>query len=319
MFTVSRVGPFSDALHALSRATPCGSGPFRNGVDGGGGRALLVGGGYGAAPLYFLARAFGRSAGAGVEVALGARTSPDLLFVRPLCRPRRARPARQRKTAPRERTGQVTAIVAPLLGSGRFDRLCACGPEGMLAALEALCGACGCPRELSSRRTCAAGWASAAPASTRTGWCAWTGRCSRFPGTIALCHQVATTEPSLSSSALGDASRNQARRPGANDEDHRAANPAPLGVLKSSLLTCEHSTVAGFVEYTLSRNASAFRRRLLIMGSLSPLAELVVEVLSQQTILDVVVPQRQSPEQHGIVSAVVTCFAVEKRKGFDSS
>jgi len=35
--------------------------------------------------------------------------------------------------------GRVTETVAQLLDSGLFDRLYACGPEGMLAALEEQC------------------------------------------------------------------------------------------------------------------------------------------------------------------------------------
>jgi len=148
MFTVARVGPFSDALHALEAGDSLWvRGPFGTGWTAGPGRALLVGGGYGAAPLYFLARTL-RDAGAVVEAALGARTSSDLLFVDRfggLGLPVHA--ATEDGSAGSK--GQVTAITASLLGSGRFDRVYACGPEGMLAALEALCEAMHVPAELS--------------------------------------------------------------------------------------------------------------------------------------------------------------------------
>ena len=56
MFTVSRVGPFSEAVQALSAGDPLWfRGPFGTGWTVKRGKALLVGGGYGAAPLYFLA------------------------------------------------------------------------------------------------------------------------------------------------------------------------------------------------------------------------------------------------------------------------
>ena len=129
MFTVSRVGPFSDAVHALSKGDALWvRGPFGTGWSTGPGRALLVGGGYGAAPLYFLARML-REAGARVEAALGAKTSSDLLF--------------------RDRFGGLGVPVHAATedgsagthgrDSGLFDRLYACGPEGMLAALEEQC------------------------------------------------------------------------------------------------------------------------------------------------------------------------------------
>ena len=148
MFTVARIGPFSDALHGLKIGDSLWvRGPFGTGWTAGPGRALLVGGGYGAAPLYFLARVL-RDAGAVVEVALGAQTSRDLLFI-----DRFAGLGVPTTTATEDgsagSTGQVTAITASLLGSGRFDRVCACGPRGMLAALEALCGALHVPAELS--------------------------------------------------------------------------------------------------------------------------------------------------------------------------
>jgi dihydroorotate dehydrogenase electron transfer subunit len=148
MFTVSRVGPFSEALHSLGVGdTLWVRGPFGTGWSTGAGRVLLVGGGYGAAPLHFLAQTL-KAAGARVEVALGARSSAELLFVDRF---------RALGTAVHLATedgsvglrGRVTDVVRPLLETGGWDRLCACGPEAMLAALEELCRATRVPAELS--------------------------------------------------------------------------------------------------------------------------------------------------------------------------
>ncbi len=138
MFTVSRVGPFSEALHALEPGSRLWvRGPFGAGWTLGPGRALLAGGGYGAAPLYFLSREL-RAQGAEVETALGARTASDLLFVDRFqgCGIPVHAATEDGSVGTR---GRVTDVVSPLLGSGRFDRLCACGPEGMLDALADLC------------------------------------------------------------------------------------------------------------------------------------------------------------------------------------
>ena len=63
--------------------------------------------------------------------------------------------------------GRVTDVVGPLLDSGRFQRLCACGPEGMLDSLpRSAAPRQAFPRSCPTRRTCAAGSACAAPAST---------------------------------------------------------------------------------------------------------------------------------------------------------
>lgn len=156
MFTISRVGPFSEALHALSIGdTLLVRGPFGRGFPPAPGRALLVGGGYGAAPLHFLARSLlasgsgaGVGAGAAAETALGARTAAELLFVdrfEKLSVPVHI----ATEDGSRGTRGLVTDVVAPLLASGRFDRLCACGPEGMLDSLAALCLKAGVPGELS--------------------------------------------------------------------------------------------------------------------------------------------------------------------------
>jgi dihydroorotate dehydrogenase electron transfer subunit len=154
MITVSKVGPFSEALAALGPGDKVGvRGPFGAGWSVTPGRVLLVGGGYGAAPLHFLACSL-LSAGAHVETALGARASADLLFAdrfRSLGLPLHV--ATEDGSAGFR--GRVTDAVGPLLGNatgpllGGFDRLCACGPEPMLERLEELCRAARLPAELS--------------------------------------------------------------------------------------------------------------------------------------------------------------------------
>ena len=147
-FTVARVGPFSDLLQALragDRLWVCG--PFGRGYSAGAERTLLVGGGYGAAPLHFLGRAILAAAG-GIEAALGAKTSADLLFVERF-QALGAEVHLATEDGSAGTPGLVTDAVAPLLESGRFARLCACGPERMLERLAALCRASRVPAELS--------------------------------------------------------------------------------------------------------------------------------------------------------------------------
>jgi dihydroorotate dehydrogenase electron transfer subunit len=148
-FTIARVGPFSDALHALSVGEKLWvRGPFGNGFTTRPGRALLVGGGYGAAPLHFLARALLAAGAETIEAALGARTAAELLFVdRFAALGVAVRPVTEDGSAGAR--GKVTDVVAPLLASGRYERLFACGPEGMLGGLTALCRAARVPAELS--------------------------------------------------------------------------------------------------------------------------------------------------------------------------
>jgi len=149
-FTIARVGPFSDALHALRIGERMWfRGPFGSGYSATPGSTLLVGGGYGAAPLHFLARRLLEvDARARVEAVLGARTASDLLF------PDRfaalgvpVHPATEDGSA--GRPGLATDAVQQVLDTGGFDRLCACGPEGMLEALASICRARRIPAELS--------------------------------------------------------------------------------------------------------------------------------------------------------------------------
>jgi dihydroorotate dehydrogenase electron transfer subunit len=148
-FTIARVGPFSDVLHALEVGDALWvRGPFGRGYSAGAGRTLLVGGGYGAAPLCFLGRSILAAGAVGIEAALGARSSADLLFVeRFQALGVEVHVATEDGSAGAR--GRVTDVVAPLLESGRFARLCACGPEGMLESLAALCRAARVPAELS--------------------------------------------------------------------------------------------------------------------------------------------------------------------------
>ncbi len=150
-FTVSRVGPFSDALHLLTKGDRLWfRGPFGKGFPLEGSRALLAGGGYGAAPLWFLAaRLLARTGNGGnVEVALGARTASELLFMdrfRSLGVP--VHLATEDGSA--GAAGLITESVAPLLSGRGFDHLYACGPEGMLDALARLARSAGITADLS--------------------------------------------------------------------------------------------------------------------------------------------------------------------------
>jgi len=148
--TVARVGPFSTALHEcrvgdwLSWRGPFGR-PFRLDTVR---PALLVGGGYGGAPLYYLAA---RALACSVEttVALGARRADDLIFVE-----RFRRLGVKLLLATEDGSagvkGYVTDAIAPSLGEQPV--VYACGPEGMLVALHRLCHEHNLPGQLSVER-----------------------------------------------------------------------------------------------------------------------------------------------------------------------
>ena len=78
--TVDRVGPFTTAMHALSRGDHIWlRGPFGRGFALCEGPLMLICGGCGAAPLHRLAQ-LARGAGRKVHVILGARTADGIFF-----------------------------------------------------------------------------------------------------------------------------------------------------------------------------------------------------------------------------------------------
>ncbi len=149
MFTARSVGPFSEALCSLAPGERLWfRGPFGRGFSSVARRPLLVGGGYGAAPLYFLARRLSAAGATPVCVALGAKTGSELLFAERFaglgCDVHLAT-----DDGSRGASGLVTSLVGGLPELSALDRIYACGPELMLDALAAFARARSLPAELS--------------------------------------------------------------------------------------------------------------------------------------------------------------------------
>ena len=147
--TVQRVGPFTTALHALVPGDRVWlRGPFGRGFALCEGPLLLVCGGCGAAPLYYLA-GLARRAGREVHVVLGARTGTGLFF-----QERYAALGCTVHLATDDGSvgyhGTTIDLSASLLGEGiAMDTVYACGPEPMLDALYLLAQDHGLPCQLS--------------------------------------------------------------------------------------------------------------------------------------------------------------------------
>jgi len=132
--TVADVGPFSHAFTQLSKGERVWiRGPFGYGFKLTSQTSLLVGGGYGAAPLSLLARHL-RLKGSQVAVALGARTGEALMMVRAFeslgCQVYLATEDGSAGTM-----GLVTSAVEQACAEVKPDTLYACGPSNMLVAL----------------------------------------------------------------------------------------------------------------------------------------------------------------------------------------
>jgi dihydroorotate dehydrogenase electron transfer subunit len=161
ILTVAAVGPFSRALHGLAVGDriwlrgPLGRGytitPARGSSSASVSRphALLIGGGYGVAPLRFLAGQL-LAAGYAVSMIIGARTAADLLLVDAFQAMDVALWLATEDGSAGLR-GLATDAIKPALAaaSGATTTVYACGPTGMLRAIAAICATKRLPMQLS--------------------------------------------------------------------------------------------------------------------------------------------------------------------------
>jgi dihydroorotate dehydrogenase electron transfer subunit len=173
--SIARVGPFTEAVHCLRPGDrlwlrgPLGRGFSLPAPAAHGGRLLFVAGGYGAAPLHFLA-ARATAAGWVVQVVIGARSAAEVILAGEF----RALGAEVQPATDDGSLGfhglATEAAEALLTTAGDpFRAVYACGPEPMLAAVERLARAHRLPAQLSYERAmrCAFGVCGTC---SRDGW-----------------------------------------------------------------------------------------------------------------------------------------------------
>jgi dihydroorotate dehydrogenase electron transfer subunit len=158
VLTIARVGPFTAAVHTLGIGDRLWiRGPLGQGFTLPGSpipdprpSILLVGGGYGVAPLHFLAeRAL--AAGWAVSMVIGARTAIDVVFAERFA-VLGARVVVITEDGSLGQRGVATDAARRLLGEADYQGLYACGPEPMLAAVEELARDHSLPAQLSYER-----------------------------------------------------------------------------------------------------------------------------------------------------------------------
>lgn len=150
---ITAVGPFSRQVYQLRPGDRLWlRGPYGCGyeVPASHRHIALVGGGYGVAPLYWLARTQ-LARGLRVETVIGARTQDDLLYL-----PRFSTLDPEHHTLHvatedglQGLAGRVTDALVPILATGQIDGIYGCGPHGMLAALAQQGDALGVSHQLS--------------------------------------------------------------------------------------------------------------------------------------------------------------------------
>jgi dihydroorotate dehydrogenase electron transfer subunit len=172
---VVAVGPMSDALHRLGPGDRVWvRGPLGRGYclpeAPVGKRILLVGGGYGVAPLRFLAD---RAAGAGcrVDVCIGAGTVGDVLWVEAFERTG-ASMAITTEDGSLGTAGLVTEAAEAVIRARPPHTVYACGPVPMLEAVERQCLRHNLPHQLSweAHMRCGIGLCGSCELEGRDGW-----------------------------------------------------------------------------------------------------------------------------------------------------
>lgn len=146
--TIAAVGPVSEALCALKPGERLWArGPLGHGFKLSGRRHLLIGGGYGAAPLLYLANE-AVSRGDAVCVCLGASRAEELLL-EDAFREAGCEVLVATDDGSRGQKGLVTKIARSVIKDWKPDTLYACGPGPMLVAVADLCAGKGLPVQLS--------------------------------------------------------------------------------------------------------------------------------------------------------------------------
>jgi dihydroorotate dehydrogenase electron transfer subunit len=149
---ITAVGPFTRLVHDLSVGDSLWlRGAFGNGfcVPAVQRRLALVGGGYGVAPLLWLARQQ-LARGAQVTAIIGARTAADLLYIERFEQLAASNLGALSITVTTEDGstgvyGRVTDALVSLIPDNKIDGIYTCGPHGMLHALETLAQQTGLP------------------------------------------------------------------------------------------------------------------------------------------------------------------------------
>jgi dihydroorotate dehydrogenase electron transfer subunit len=137
--SIANVGDFTEKIHALKEGDSLAfRGPFGNGFKLEGRKILLVGGGYGAAPLRFLASE-ARENGAEVTFVLGAKTADELLLEKSFA-DAGCRVVVTTDDGSKGLKGFATDAVNGLLQKENFDSIYACGPERMMKKLAETSG-----------------------------------------------------------------------------------------------------------------------------------------------------------------------------------
>jgi dihydroorotate dehydrogenase electron transfer subunit len=150
-FTIAKVGPFTKAIHSLKRGdTIWYRGPYGKGFKLKSKDVLLVGGGYGVAALYGLARQ-AKKKGLKATFIIGGKGKKDIIYENKL-KKLGIKTIVSTEDGSSGCKGLVTEVVGEILKSGSKQTVYSAGPEKMMVALGKITDQFKVPCQLSIER-----------------------------------------------------------------------------------------------------------------------------------------------------------------------
>jgi dihydroorotate dehydrogenase electron transfer subunit len=149
---VARVGPFTEQLFQRKKGESIGiRGPYGNSFSVSKGKhVVLVGGGFGVAPLHFLGRS-SQAYGSQITMIIGSRTK-ELLLYEDEVRQSNFRVLVTTNDGSAGEKGLATLPLSRILEEREGDIVQTCGPEKMMEAVAKMCSAKGISCEVSLER-----------------------------------------------------------------------------------------------------------------------------------------------------------------------
>ncbi len=136
---IAAVGPFTSKIHQLKVGDKLTfRGPYGKSFKIKGNRILLVGGGYGTAPLYFLAQTISKSKRKKVTVIIGAKTKSELPFVSKF-KKLGCRVMATTDDGSSGFKGFTPQLAEKLIEKEKFNSVYVCGPEIMMKKIAGIC------------------------------------------------------------------------------------------------------------------------------------------------------------------------------------
>ncbi len=151
MITVCKVGKATEVLHKMKKGDLVGiRGPYGTNFELEGKNIVLVGGGYGTAPLFFLANQT-KKRNVNVDFIIGAKSEKFLIFRDKI----RKLKIKLHITTDDGTCGEkcfTTDVLEKLLNQKKIDIVYGCGPELMLKKLVDICKVKNIPSQISLER-----------------------------------------------------------------------------------------------------------------------------------------------------------------------